>query len=260
MQASNAWVSKLKNEGYEHHCSSVQDVKAAKKLGRIWRETIRRTKITPPSKLFELGCGGGRYLASLALNGYETFGIDVSPEVSDRCQNYLNEVRKFSSNNFLADVENADIFTYDSFEKYDLVYHFGVVEHFMEPADRELIWRKLYQLTKPNGWIMSAVPNGSHFWREKIRSEKLCGYDVPEIDYCVELHENEFTKAGFENVIALPWNYFGFAEGMISGKLLKFLTRILHISSNVIFPILPFPRTFKEKFAHGLLVLGRKSE
>jgi 2-polyprenyl-3-methyl-5-hydroxy-6-metoxy-1,4-benzoquinol methylase len=260
MKASNAWVSKLKNEGYEHHCSSLQDVKIAKKLGRIWRETIRRTKITPPSKLFELGCGGGRYLACLALNGYETYGIDVSPEVTTRCQNYLDEVTKLVTNNFSANVENSDIFTYESSSQYDLVYHFGVVEHFMEFSDRQLIWMKLYQLTKPNGWIMSAVPNGSHFWREKIRRERLCGYDVPEIDYSVALHEKEFIDAGLVDVIALPWNYFGFAEGMVSSGLLKSLTRILHISSNVIFPILPFPRTFKEKFAHGLLVLGRKPE
>jgi 2-polyprenyl-3-methyl-5-hydroxy-6-metoxy-1,4-benzoquinol methylase len=260
MDASKAWVEKLKGSGYEHHCSSTQDVETVKRLGRIWSETLVRTKLDPHAKLFELGCGGGRYLASLALNEFETHGIDISPEVVARCQNYLNEVKAVSNTQMLATVENADIFNYDSFEQYDLVYHFGVVEHFLEPEERKLIWQKLYQLTKPGGWMMSAVPNGSHFWRGCIRKNHLCGYDVPEIDYSVRLHENEFLNIGLQDVIALPWNYFGFAEDIVYGKISKSIAKVIFLSSNVLMPLLPLPRSMKEKFAHGLLAFGRKPE
>jgi 2-polyprenyl-3-methyl-5-hydroxy-6-metoxy-1,4-benzoquinol methylase len=258
MNASKEWVKNLKDAGYEHHCNSLQDLAQTKKLGRIWKETLRRTGIKPPTTMFELGCGGGKYLSTLALNGFEVHGIDVSPEVVSRCQNYLLEVSKFADIPVLATVENADIFHYQSTEKYDLTYHFGVVEHFLDLSERMIVWQKLYELTKPGGWMMSAVPNGSHFWRGYIRQNHLCGYHIPEVDYSVKLHEQEFLDTGLQDVIAIPWNYFGFAKGIVHGKLNQAIAKFIYLSSNVLIPLAPFPRTAKEKFAHGLLVIGKR--
>lgn len=258
MNTSNKWVQNLKDDGYEHHCNSESDLVSIKKLGRIWQEILRRTEINSSSTMFELGCGGGKYLATLAVNGFNVHGVDVSPEVVTRCNNYLSEVSQFVQEPILATVENADIFNYNSNVQYDLTYHFGVVEHFLNPSDRMFIWEKLYELTKSGGWMVSAVPNGSHFWREYIRQNNLCGYNIPEIDYNVKLHEQEFLDIGLQKVIAIPWNYFGFAEGIAQGSLNKGLAKMIHLSSNVMIPMLPLPRTFKEKFAHGLLVIGQK--
>ena len=259
MNTSNKWVENLKYEGYEHHCNSQQDLAAIKKLGRIWRETLKRTGIKPPSTMFELGCGGGKHLAALALNGFHVHGIDVSPEVVTRCQNYLNEVSRFADTSILATAEKADIFEYNSSAQYDLTYHFGVVEHFLQVSERMMIWKKLYDLTKPGGWVMSAVPNGSHLWREHIRKNNLCGYNIPEIDYSVTLHEKELIDSGFQNVIAIPWNYFGFAKGIVKGKINKALAKTVFLTSNGVMPVVPLPRTCKERFAHSLLVLGKKT-
>ncbi|MFO5493474.1 MAG: class I SAM-dependent methyltransferase [Cuspidothrix sp.] len=259
METSNKWVENLRDGGYEHHCSSHKDFTRIKKLRRIWLETIKRTQINSPATAFELGCGGGCHLAALAVNGFQVHGIDVSPQVVDRCQNYLNEVSQFAVTPISATVENADIFEYETNAKYDLVYHFGVIEHFLELSERMIVWEKLYQLTKPGGWMMSAVPNGSHFWREYIRQNNLCGYHIPEIDYSVKLHQQEFLDSGLVEVIAIPWNYFGFAEGIVKGRFSKGLARVVHLSSNLLMPLIPIANTTKEKFAHGLLVLGRKS-
>jgi len=259
MNASNKWIEALKDVGYEHHCHSHQDLARIKRLGRIWQETIKRTQIKPPATAFELGCGGGLHLAALAVNGFQVHGIDVSPQVVDRCQTYLNEVSQFAVTPISATVENADIFEYETTSKYDLTYHFGVIEHFLELSERMIVWKKLYELTKPGGWMISVVPNGSHFWREYIRQNNLCGYHIPEIDYSVKLHQQEFLDSGLVEVIAIPWNYFGFAEGIVKGQFNKGLAKIVHLSSNLLIPLIPVPNTTKEKFAHGLLVLGRKS-
>lgn len=258
MEVSTKWIEALKDGDYEHHCSSREDLARIKKLCRIWQETIKRTQIKSPATAFELGCGGGRHLAALAVNGFQVHGIDVSPQVVDRCQNYLNEVSQLAVTPILATVENADIFEYETTSKYDLTYHFGVIEHFLELSDRMIVWEKLYELTKPGGWIMSAVPNGSHFWREYIRQNNLCGYHIPEIDYSVKIHEQEFLNTKLEEVIAIPWNYFGFAEGIVTGRFNKGFAKIIHLSSNLLMPLIPLPNTVKERFAHGLLVLGRK--
>ena len=121
--ASRKWVEALTNDGYEHHCSSQQDLVKIKKLSRIWKEIIRRTSIKPPGTIFELGCGGGKHLATMAVNGFQVFGIDVSSQVVDRCQNYLNEVSQYVTTPIIATVENADIFEYETTTQYDLTYH-----------------------------------------------------------------------------------------------------------------------------------------
>ncbi|RCJ35197.1 hypothetical protein A6769_19100 [Nostoc punctiforme NIES-2108] len=93
--ASEAWKRELEHEGYEHHCYSAEDLKKINRLGRAWQTILKITKVTPPDRLFELGCGGGIYLASLAVNGFEVHGIDVSAAVASRAKNYLEEVGKF---------------------------------------------------------------------------------------------------------------------------------------------------------------------
>ena len=256
--ASRKWVEALANDGYEHHCYSQQDLVKIKKLGRIWKEIIKQTSIKPPETIFELGCGGGKHLAAMALNGFQVHGIDVSSQVVDRCQNYLNEVSQYATTPIVATVESADIFEYKATTQYDLTYHFGVIEHFLELSDRMIVWHKLYELTKAGGWMISVVPNGSHFWREYIRQNNLCGYNIPEIDYSINRHEQEFLDAKLEDVIAIPWNYFGFMEGIVQGRFNKGLAKIIHLLSNLIIPLVPLPNTAKERLAHSLLVLGKK--
>lgn len=258
MNISNKWVKALENDAYEHHCYSQQDLVRIKKLGRIWKEIIKRTSIKPPQTIFELGCGGGKHLAAMALNGFQVHGIDVSPQVVGRCKNYLNEVSQYAATPITATVENADIFEYKATTQYDLTYHFGVIEHFLELSDRRIVWQKLYELTKSGGWMISVVPNGSHFWREYIRQNNLCGYNIAEIDYSVRMHEQEFLDTKLEDVTAIPWNYFGFLEGIVQGQFNKGLAKVFHLSSNLLMPLVPLPNTTKEKFAHALLVLGRK--
>ncbi len=236
---SQKWIEGLKTNGYNHHCSSILELEKIKKINRVWRKIIKITKIKPSDSLFELGCGGGKHLALLSLQGFKVRGIDVSPEVVVRCQNYLQEIEHTASKTLSATVEEADIFDYQSAEKYDLTYHFGVVEHFLERSDRQQIWNKMYDLTKPGGYVVSVVPNGSHLWRDRIRKYNLCGYNIPEIDYDLNLHKQELLDVGLEDVIGIPWNYFGFAKGMTQGKLATIIAQTIHLASNVIIPYFP---------------------
>ena len=56
--AGDAWKQSLSHEGYEHHCSSIEDFRRIKRFGLIWRKILQITKLPPSSHLFELGCGG----------------------------------------------------------------------------------------------------------------------------------------------------------------------------------------------------------
>lgn len=256
--ASTLWKEKLRDGGYAHSCNSSEEVKKIRKMSRVWRKALAHTGLKPPARFLEIGCGGGIHLAGLAMNGFEVRGIDISPEVVNRCKEYLRAINWQSGKVLAAEVEVADVFSYESQDLYDMTYHFGVVEHFLETEERLEIWRRMFNAAKPNGWIMSVVPNGSHYWRRKIRREGLCGYDIPEVDYSVRMHEEEFRKAGLKEVIAIPWNYFGFLSGIVSSNVQKKISKPLFLASNLLLPALPISRTLKEKYAHSLIVFGRK--
>lgn len=256
--ASILWKEKLRDGGYAHSCASSEDVRKIRKMSRVWRKALAHTGLRPPARLLEIGCGGGIHLAALALNGFEVQGIDISPEVVDRCNEYFRAVRQQTGTNLSAQVRVADVFSYESNDRYDMTYHFGVVEHFLELEERMEIWKRMSRATRKNGWVMSVVPNGSHYWRARVRRERLCGYDIPEVDYSVEMHEEEFRRAGLRDVIAIPWNYFGFLAGIYNGAIERNLSRPLFMASNIFLPVLPIPRKMKERFAHSLIVFGRK--
>lgn len=256
--ASGLWVQNLAEKGYEHHCQSQKELKRLRRFGRIWRTTLRHTRIHPAARLFELGSGGGRYLVLLALNGYSVRGMDVSPEVVERSKRFISEVERFVPIQDKIAVECADFFSYPVREDYALCYHFGVVEHFLERQDRRFIWNKLVQMTRPGGWVMSAVPCGKHIMRKQVREKGLCGYNVPEIDYGVEEHCQEFEEAGLINIRAIPTTYFGFYSALPGYSKFKWLYKGLFYLSNLLGPLVPMPLKIRQKFCHTLLVLGQK--
>ena len=254
--ASKEWEKALESEGYESYCQSKDDLKKIKSFGRVWQTILRVTKFSPPDRLFELGCGGGIHLANLAVNGFEVHGIDVSAAVASRANNYLEEVRKFQP--IKASVEVANIFDYESDDRYDMCFHFGVVEHFLESSQRQEIWDKLYSLTKPGGWIVSVVPCGQHIMRKLVREKGLGGYNVPEIDYSCSLHKTEFEHISLKSIRTIPHNYFSFLAAHPSFFVSKIMRPIFFILGNLILPYIPLPDNLKEKYAQSLIVIGRK--
>lgn len=254
--ASALWKQELAQGGYEHHCHSSEEIKTHQKLGRAWKKILKVTGVAPPARLFELGCGGGIHLAKLALNGFEVHGIDVSEVVAGKAQTYLREIHTFQP--IKAHVEVADIFEYQSAEAYEMCFHFGVVEHFLEATERLQVWQKLYALTRPGGWIVSVVPCGKHMMREMMRNQKLGGYHIPEIDYSCALHRKEFHQLNLTAISTIPHNYFAF----LSAHPVPFVAKVLHpfffILGNLSLPSLPVSENLKEMYAASLIVIGQR--
>jgi SAM-dependent methyltransferase len=255
--ASQAWKQALSLPGkYELHCSSLQDIQRLQKLGHVWKRSLQVTGIQPPAQLFELGCGGGIHLARLALNGFQVHGIDVSDAVAARAQTFLEEIRQFQS--IEATIEVADIFNYHSEITYDMCFHFGVVEHFLEVSERQQIWDNLYKLTKPGGWILSVVPCGQHFMRSMVRQHGLAGYNIPEIDYSCASHRAEFKALGLQSITTLPHSFFSFLSAHPSRVVAKWLYPVAFTFGNLLLPSIPLPDLVKERWAQSLIVAGQK--
>jgi SAM-dependent methyltransferase len=257
---SEAWRALLEHPGgYEHHCSSQEEFNRLRKLGFAWTRVLKIAKLLPGDRAFEVGCGGGKHLALLAAHGFEVHGVDVSPAVAARARNYLASVARFAP--IRASVEEANFLEYDVLPRaasFAMSFHAGVVEHFLEPAQRAQIWKKMVALVRPGGWVVSMVPGGKHVLRERIRRERLAGYDVPEIDYGCELHTHEFQAAGLTDIVCMAHNFFSFLPAHQSKLLSGPLSMPTRLLSNATLPWLPVPETWKERFAGTLIVVGRK--
>ncbi len=256
--ATVGWRTTLERGGYEHHCDE-RTFRRMERLPYVWRRILKATELRAPSRVFELGCGGGKQMAVLGVQGFTVRGIDCSPEVVRRAERFLSEVRGFRSID--VSVECADIFTYDVTDElnaYDLSFHSGVIEHFLSAGARRAVWEKLNAMTKPGGWIVSIVPCGKHFMRRQIRDEGLCGYAIPEIDYGASLHRQEFAAIALDSIGVFPHHYLGFLSAHHRKLLSKFLYHPLYLLSNLMFPILPLSVETKERFAHTLVVVGQK--
>ncbi len=156
----------------------------------------------------------------------------------------------------------GDFFDHKSSETYDLVYHFGVVEHYLDANDRAMFWQRAIDMTSPGGWVVSVVPCGRQLMRAKVREQELCGYrkSVAEIDYSSALHVDEFRQAGLDDIRVMPHAYFYFLNGHPNAVIRKIIYPMLFIFGNALLLYLPLPVAILERFAHTLIVVGRKPE
>lgn len=252
------WREILKLGGYEHVVSNI-GCRKIKNFNRIWKKILRNVSLVKIGSVFEAGCGGGKNLAMFLANGWKCVGVDVSPEVVSRAENYLKTVREkcLARGNFKIIV--GDFFNYHNKEKFDLVFQFGVLEHFLEESERLKFLRKMADMAKSDGYIISVVPSGIHPLREKMRQLKLGGYNIEEIDYNPDLMRQEMEMVGcFEEIKIIPHNIFGYFLINNSNKIKKILNKIFYY----IFQIIPsnwMPQNFAFSHASVLIAIAKKN-
>ena len=254
------WAVNLTEGGYDNHCRDAADLRRIARLGWAWRRILDATGLAAPATAFEIGCGGGGQVASLAVNGFTVRGIDISPDVLDRARRYLGEIGAVSGRPLDVELVQGDFLDMPAAHRFDLVYHFGVVEHYLQPADRAAFWAKAAALTAPGGWVASVVPCGRHVMRRMVRDRELCGYQhrLAEIDYSTASHAAEFAGAGLIDIRVLPHGYFFFLSGHPDRRVRRFAFPPLFALGNAVLPWAPLPASLKERFAHTLIAVGRR--
>jgi 2-polyprenyl-3-methyl-5-hydroxy-6-metoxy-1,4-benzoquinol methylase len=211
-EAAAAWRASLAHEGYEHHADR-SDIRRLRRLPRSLRQILRITRLRPAGRVLEVGCGGGAQLVPLALKGYDCTGIDCSPPVLSRLRNYSQEVSRLSGQPLTLSTVAAmfpDVVVNNG--SFDLVYEFGVVEHVLDDTERMQFHRGMVGCCRPDGWVAHAVPNGSHPLRQRVRAERLGGYDIPEVDYTATSLADELERAGLHDVGVYPLNVLGYLK------------------------------------------------
>jgi SAM-dependent methyltransferase len=260
-EIAEKWRKDLEQHGYDHANEAI-DIKSLEHFPRVWKKIFsalpQELRTRKDRSAFEVGTGGARHLVSLALNGWRSAGIDVSKDVLDRAHEFIRKVESIVGRSLNIELILADLFDYSSEEKFDVVFHFGVIEHFLEDEVRLEFLRKMFELTRPGGYVLSVVPSGVHPERARFKNEHLGGYDIPEIDYGPDLMRKELEAVGAKNIEVLPHNLFGYFP-VDNDKGLKKLFKKLFFYAVQLLPASWFPKKFSYRHAYSLIAIGRKA-
>jgi len=261
---ADRWREELKKSGYNHHIKEAGGCRKISKPSRTWRKIFKEIglNLSRPENvsIFEAGCGGGGQLAIFALNGFKCVGLDVSKEVLERAKTYMNEIRNSCDKKIEVDFICDDIIDFSGGDdKFDLVFHVGVLEHFLDDNERFRALKNMFNLVKLGGYLVSIVPSGMHPLREKMKKFGWGGYKVPEIDYDNDSMKKEFENLGGGNIKILPNNIFGCLLLKKSGFVLNVAKKILYCFLQLI-PVKLLPSKFAYRHGASLIGIVKKSD
>lgn len=255
------WKEALKDTGYEHGKLKEGDCRKLRRLSRVWRRIFRFIRLEPNQaiKVFEAGCGGAKHLIPFALNGAKCVGLDFSPEVLKRAQAYVDEVEKVCGEKLNIKLLEGDFLNCQppDHNSYDIVFHSGVIEHFLDDAERLTFVKNMFALARPGGYVVSIVPSGTHPLRERMKNLKLGGYGIPEIDYNPKNMSEELKKCGGKNIVILPHNIFGYLLIDNTGGLKKKIQKVAFYFFQLV-PISLLPYEFAVRHAGTLIGIACK--
>jgi len=140
---------------------------------------LLESKLTPGSRVLEVGCAPGAFLLWCALEGRaDACGVEYAEN------SYRATVERFAEAGVKADIRHED-FMATTFEpgSFDFVYSLGLVEHFSDP--RPMI-KKHVEMLKPGGTAIIMVPNfgGGYGWILKRFDREM--YDIHNVSIMTE--------------------------------------------------------------------------
>lgn len=101
------------------------------------------SRIHPPARVLDVGCGRGDFMSAAATLGYDVFGVDVSSAAVDLCRSRGLQALQTPLSEFRPD------------QPFDFVTMWDVIEHVDSPA--EMI-AAAHALLKPGGYLVVKTP------------------------------------------------------------------------------------------------------
>jgi SAM-dependent methyltransferase len=115
-----------------------------------WENKIALKQIKKTDKVLDVGCGSGKFLEKLAELNIEGYGLEFNDNAIVECLKKGFDVKKQSVEEHCKDFKNF----------YDVVCHFQVLEHIVDP--QEFI-ADCIKLLKPGGKLIVGVPNNNPY-------------------------------------------------------------------------------------------------
>ncbi len=147
--------------------------------------------LTAESRVLELGCGTGNYLAALGERvGCDAIGIDPSPQMLEQLR-----ARGLSSRALEGRAERLDF----ADAEFDRVYSVDVIHHV---ADRPAAFREAFRVLK-NGALVCTVTDSEWMIRNR-RPQSVYFPETIDVELArypsIDALRDELTAAGFESL------------------------------------------------------------
>jgi 2-polyprenyl-3-methyl-5-hydroxy-6-metoxy-1,4-benzoquinol methylase len=223
-------LNKFYNSYYKHHAKIIKknnlNIPRKINLSNIY-EDVRINVLCKlikfdGSRVLDVGCGSGEFLANLKHLGAITTGIDLSSEAVKAARiNGVNNVLQISISDF------------QDYDKYDLIVLNDIIEH---PLDPLILIEKVKSLLKIGGLLMIWTPNGDNI---KLDIEKKAlRVDLEHMQY---LGSKGCKKiSGMYNFDILHYESLGFCTYSPNFKKNKFKKVIIYLLK--IFNLFQFAR------------------
>lgn len=143
------------------------------------------------------------------IAGAHVAGVEYAP------RSFAETVRLFEHARQSADLRHEDIFDTSFGAEFDVVYSFGLVEHFFGDALRILV-RKHFELLKRDGTAIIVIPDFKRFYGRVLKWINRPNYDthnieIMSIEALRDLAPEEAKVEVFRYGRFTPW-YFSFGE------------------------------------------------
>lgn len=193
----------------------------------------------------------------LAGRGYRVVGIDCSFPALREGKKIIRKLDRDRS--LVGKVEQVcgDFLEESLAGRFQLVFHRGVLEHYLQLEDRRTFLSAMFARADQGGYVISIVPSGIHPRRLQFKESKLGGYNIPEIDYDPESLRGEAEQCGGGEVTVIPNNIMGYLNDIPAGKLLRCFRRAVYLFFQAV-PNSVWGRKFREQHAYSFICIARK--
>ena len=215
------------------------------------QKILRYANLPAGSLILEPGCGSGKFSLTLASIGHHVITLDYVAGVLSairRTDERLTPPAGALSGICLGSLERLPF----SEATFDLVMNEGVIEHWLDDAERASVLREMVRVIRPAGVVAVIVPNGAHpllpTWEKRMPAFR----DAPPMThYSAASLERDLFQAGLREIAVdgiYPWRS---AVRLPPWDRLYFLAAALD-------RWMPAPRRIRQRWAINLIGLGRK--
>jgi SAM-dependent methyltransferase len=209
-------------------------------------------RLAPGSRVLEAGCGSGKFSLCFAMLGCEVTALDYSAaalanlsEARRRLEPALGRLRLRLVQ---GDLERLGL----AAGRFDLVINEGVVEHWLEGAERQRVLGAMARAARRGGVVAVIVPNGRHPFMDRwLQHHPGLLSAPPMVRYGPALLAEDLSSAGLADLRVdgiyawrtLEWWPAGPARRLLGGALQR---------------VCPLPRPLRLRWGIHLIGLGRQ--
>ena len=139
------------------------------------------------TNICDVGCGSGRFVASLAKRGAQVTGLDFAPEMLKLARQLAEEGGVADRCNFVL----SDVLDWKTNEKFDMVIAIGFWDYVADPLPRLQVIRGITKNTFLSAWPRAGTV------RAAIRKVRLKADGCPVYFFSLPQVEDYLQRAGF---------------------------------------------------------------